>query len=132
MAVLIVLSVVLASCKSPGSEVYREDVCGRTPQVRDAILENLSGVRCAQVTLKQLGTITELDLQSKKLTELKAEDFDGLTNLETLDLGDNDLVSLPPGVFDKTPNLETLNISENGLEFYSLPQEILAVCVGCS
>ena len=148
LAILVVLAVgALASCKAPGPETSGENgfegnasggepsegetpeesafvnICGRTPQIRDVILENLPGVSCDQVTLKQLGTITiRLDLSSRGITALKAGDFDGLTNLKHLTFSHNGLSSLPPGVFDELVNLDQLTLRYNGLS--SLPPDV--------
>ena len=57
----------------------------RTPQIRDAIVAAVPGVNSANdVTAAHLAAITELNLQSKSITALKAGDFSGLTGLETL------------------------------------------------
>ena len=77
-------------------------ICGRTEQVRTAILARISGVtHCALVTDAHLAAITSvLDLESKNITALAAGDFDGLTALTGLALYDNSLSTLPAGVFD--------------------------------
>ena len=101
-------------------------ICGRTPQVQDAILEELArdrpGISCNEVTPEQLGTVKNLDMVQERTTELKADDFEGLTNLESIDLFANRLVSLPERIFNNTPNLKVLNLSENKL--VSLPEGI--------
>ena len=57
----------------------------RTAQVRTAIVAAVPGVDNAEdVTEAHLAAITELNLQSKSITALKAGDFSGLTGLETL------------------------------------------------
>ena len=57
----------------------------RTTQVRDAIVAAVPNVSDADdVTEAHLAAITELNLQSKSITALKAGDFSGLTGLETL------------------------------------------------
>ena len=92
-------------------------ICSRTPQVQDAILEELArdrpGIRCNEVTPEQLRTVKNLDMVQERVTELKAGDFEGLTNLESIDLFANRLVSLPDGIFDNTPDLKVLNLSDN-------------------
>ena len=97
-------------------------VCDRTPQVRDAIVEAVSGVSdCADVTAADLATITLIDLRHD-ITALKEDDFNGLTALETLWLVGNDLSSLPADIFDDLTALETLVLWNNGLR--SLPAGI--------
>ena len=92
-------------------------ICGRTEQVRTAILARISGVtHCALVTDAHLAAITSvLDLESKNITALAAGDFDGLTALTGLALYDNSLSTLPAGVFDALTALEILDLSANSL-----------------
>ena len=63
-------------------------ICGRTEEVRDEILDEISGVtHCANVTDAHLAAITgTLNLSFKGITALAAGDFDGLTALTSLDL----------------------------------------------
>ena len=98
-------------------------VCDRTPQVRDTIVAALPNVSdCADVTAADLASITDLTLISQNITALKADDFNGLTALETLYLNKNNLISLPDGIFDGLTALETLHLNNNGLT--SLPDGI--------
>ena len=92
-------------------------ICGRTEQVRTAILARISGVtHCALVTDAHLAAITgTLDLDSKGITALAAGDFDGLTALTTLDLQHNSLSTLPAGVFDELTALTGLDLQHNSL-----------------
>ena len=68
-------------------------VCGRTEQVRDEILDEISGVTdCADVTDAHLAAITgTLSLDREGITALAAGDFDGLTKLTQLQLQNNSL-----------------------------------------
>ena len=92
-------------------------ICGRTPQVRDAILSRLSDVsQCADVTGDHLASIDgRLHLEEKDITSLRAGDFDGLTELRTLSLWHNQIEELPSGVFDSLTALESLNLDHNRL-----------------
>ena len=92
-------------------------ICGRTEQVRDAIVARISGVvSCADVTDTQLAAITgTLNLNSDGITALAAGDFDGLTALMYAGSGDNSLSTLPAGVFDQLTALPDLNLSGNSL-----------------
>ncbi len=102
----------------PGTAIT--PVCDRTPQVRDAILDNISGISdCAQVTETHLVAILGLNLQNRNITALKAGDFDGLISLTTLWLQGNQLSSLPAGLFDHLDALTTLWLQGNQLS--SLP-----------
>ena len=102
----------------PGTAIT--PVCDRTPQVRDAILDNISGISdCAQVTETHLVAILGLNLQNRNITALKAGDFDGLISLTWLWLQGNQLSSLPAGLFDHLDALTTLWLQGNQLS--SLP-----------
>ena len=92
-------------------------ICGRTEEVRDAIVGEISGVtHCALVTDAHLAAITgTLDLESKNITALAAGDFDGLTALTTLNLFNTSLSTLPAGVFDGLTALDRLLLHGNSL-----------------
>ena len=94
-------------------------VCGRTEQVRDAIVDATGVSDCADVTTAQLAGVTDLDLSNAGIRSLQPDDFSGLTKLRSLDLYDNELSSLPAGVFSGLTALWTLSLSNN--EFSSLP-----------
>ena len=104
-------------------------ICGRTPRVRGAILDQLVGVEeCAEVTAEHLATVPRLDLGDDwlapryPLTVLKRGDFDGLSSLTRLDLSHNQLTALPKGIFDQLISLEGLDMAGNDLT--SLPTGI--------
>ena len=91
-------------------------ICGRTEQVRDAIVGEISGAAsCADVIDAHLAAITTLNLATEGLTALASGDFDGLTALTRLDLDDNSLSTLPAGVFDQLTALTTLRLFDNSL-----------------
>ncbi len=80
------------------------DVCARHPQVVEALEEEV-GERCSDISLAQLGRITELliypnagDIEDP-LEEIFYSDLEGLTGLEFLDLGGNELRDLPSNAF---------------------------------
>ena len=86
-------------------------VCGRTQQVRTAILDKSQASRnCANVTDAHLAAITGT-LSGNDITALAAGDFDGLTALTRLNLA-NSLSTLPAGVFDELTALTTLRLDE--------------------
>ena len=103
-------------------------ICGRTPQVRDAILGKLPGISdCAAVTNVDLNGITgRLDLNvqetGEEMTALQPGDFAGLTNLQILYLTDNSLETLPADIFEGLAALTTLQLENNGLK--ELPEDI--------
>lgn len=80
------------------------DVCARHPQVIEA-LESEVGERCSDISLAQLGGITELSIYPNAgdiedpLEEIFYSDLEGLTGLEFLDLGGNELRDLPSNAF---------------------------------
>ena len=103
-------------CRSPPPSV---SVCGRTIQVRQEILSQLSGsqpgITCDQVTSCQLRSIQTLDLESKHIAMLKVGDFDDLTSLQTLYLTNNPLTGLPNGIFHDLTNLQSIMFRKNSL-----------------
>ena len=109
-------------------------ICGRTPEVRDALLVRVrtinAGLSCDQVTTTHLGALTgTLSLSGRGIRALRPRDFTGLANVTALDLGGNELVSLPAGVFaglDDT--LTSLDLSDNDL--VSLPAGLFGPLTG--
>ena len=85
-------------------------ICGRTQEVRDAILSALPDITdCADVTYQHLAGITgEMDLQFAAIPALESGDFWGLKGLEVLYLGGNDFTTLPDDVFDGLIGLQAL------------------------
>ncbi len=96
-------------------------VCGRTPEVRAALLaavqaNDATAANCSQVTTAHLQALTgALNLGRKGIVELKSGDFANLTSLGTLYLNDNDLRTLPDGIFEGLASLSALNMSRNDL-----------------
>ncbi len=97
------------------------NICDRTVEVIDAILEKISGVNdCAAVTSGQLAAITgDLRLESKNISSLKDTDFNGLTSLTELYLSQNNLSTLPNGIFDELTSLTLLDLFGNDLSTLS-------------
>ena len=98
-------------------------VCGRTPQVRDKLLErvkaNDSNVStCSDVTTTHLEALTGfLDLDIKGIAVLKRGDFANLGGIAGLTLEDNDLTVLPAGVFEGLDDTLTyLYLHDNDLQ----------------
>ena len=96
-------------------------VCGRTPEVRIALLArvqaNNSDVEdCSQVTTAHLqALIGTLHLERKGISDLKSGTSPNLTRLGTLRLLGNDLGTLPEGLFQGLASLETLALDRNAL-----------------
>ena len=67
------------------AQAQTSGICDRTQQVQDEILSGLSAVSdCAAVTVADLATVTELVLEGKSITSLKADDFAGLTAVTSI------------------------------------------------
>ena len=91
-------------------------VCARTEQVRDEIVDTVSGVdACEDVTAAHLAGITQLDLISNNISSLQAGDFAGLSGLEILYIFNNKLTGLPTGIFSGLTDLTVLEMSINEL-----------------
>ena len=98
-------------------------VCGRTEQVRDAIVAAVSGVNgCADITEGHLAGIIQLLLVDKGIGALQAGDFAGLAELETLELRGNSLTTLPAGAFTGLTALQYLYLDGNSLA--ALPEGV--------
>ena len=67
------------------------NVCNRTAQVRDEIMDEAGVSACGYVTADHLAAITSLSLIDESISTLKAGDFAGLTSLEELYLSDNSI-----------------------------------------
>ena len=100
-------------------------VCERTPAVRDSIMAQLDVDNCADVTAEDLLKIESLTLYQAGLTELKEDDFSGLSSLIGLSLQDNQLSDLPDGIFDDLPALIYVALMQN--EFTTLPTALDAL-----
>lgn len=87
-----------------------QEVCNRTAQVQEEIVEAAKRCSCALVTYADLDAIGSLDLGREGIKGLKKGDFDSLVNLRFLYLQNNQLTTLPAGVFDGPTELEVLNL----------------------
>ena len=97
------------------------DVCGRTPQVREAIVSASGVSECADVTSAHLSAITKL---SFGVTSLQSGDFAGLNALVSLNLWDIQVSSLPGDVFSDLVALEDLRLGGSNLN--RLPVEVFS------
>ncbi len=91
------------------------DVCGRTEEVGDVLVDVTGNDDCSEVTGEQLAVVTSLDLSDYDITALQAGDFAGLGALTVLNLSANRLTELPANVFDDPSALTELNLSNNAL-----------------
>ena len=99
-------------------------ICDRTIQVQKALLAKAEKENCEQIRDQDLQAIVKLDLSNKNITQLKANDFSGLTSLQRLDLYNNKLASLPEGIFSGLTSLQWLFLYNN--ELASLPEGIFS------
>ena len=99
-------------------------ICGRTEQVRDALVELIpGGGDCAAVTAADLAAITDtLNLSGQNISALAAGDFAGLTGLIELYLNNNGLTTLPKDVFAGLTALKVLTLYYN--ELTTLPDGV--------
>ena len=88
-----------------------KDVCNRTAQVRDAIMDAAGVSACGDVTEDHLAAITRLSLSDESISTLKADDFSGLSALEDLSLKQNNLSNLGANTFSGLTALTSLNMS---------------------
>ena len=108
-----------------GRDPVDNGICGRTEQVRTAILALIVGIdTCGAVTDAHLAAITgKLNLARSSLSSLQAGDFSGLSNLTSLDLDNNELETLPTGILTELTSLQYLSIEFNQLR--GLPAGLL-------
>ena len=100
------------------------NVCGRTEQIRDALMKSAGVLECGEVTAEYWDTVTDLDLSNLGLSNLKPGDFAGLYRVQTLKLDGNDLTTLRAGVFAGLDHLQTLGLTDNRLT--TLPSGVFA------
>ena len=112
--------VALSFLASPSAAA--QGVCGRTPQVRDKLMEAAGVGNCAQVSSGHLARMRRLDLSGASLLALREDDLRGLTGLETLDLSRNRLWTLPEEVFRGLRALRVLRLEDNLIN--RLPEEV--------
>ena len=80
-------------------------ICDRTQQVQDAIVRAVGKASCSEVIDQDLRSLKELDLSYQGITDLKSNDFSGLSSLEWLYLSYNKLETLPATVFSDLSSL---------------------------
>ena len=100
------------------------NACGRTEQIRDALMKSAGVLECGEVTAEYWDTVTDLDLSNLGLSDLKPGDFAGLYRVQTLKLDGNDLTTLRAGVFAGLDHLQTLGLTDNRLT--TLPSGVFA------
>ena len=118
---VVVLAALLTATAQAQDATSTDGICGRTEQVRTALLAQIPGVdTCGAVTDAHLAAITgKLDLSGTSLPSLQAGDFDGLTGLTKLYMSRTGLETLPAGVFSDLTSLKNLLLESN--ELVTLP-----------
>ena len=106
-------------------------VCGRTPEIRDALVAATGRGDCSEVTDDDLAGVRSL--LTGRLSELREDDLQGLVNLTWLGLCRDrhdaylprgSLSTVPDRLFAHTPNLEHLSI--NGCSISELPADVFS------
>ena len=98
-------------------DVPAVDVCERTPEVRDIIIEGIAGITtCTEVSVIHLQGITFLSVFGESnLSSLQEDDFDNLSKLKDLYLENNSLSSLPANIFNNLSSVTTIALNGNSL-----------------
>ena len=98
--------------KVDGTQTASTDgVCGRTAQVRDFIVREVSAASdCSQVTDAHLAAITSV-FEVDELTSLKLGDLAGLSGVTHLAFTGVDIETLPVGLFDGLGSLQVLSVA---------------------
>ena len=91
------------------------EVCERTPQVKDQLVQATEISTCGEITMADLSRVRHLDLRNSDIDTLQVHDFSGLSSLEYLWLRDNHLTGLPKDVFRGLNNLIDLTLQRNSL-----------------
>lgn len=92
-------------------------VCQRTPAVAK-FLEQTTRKTCENITAEDLLAVKRVAVQNARVTEFKADDFSGLTNLEILNIRSNPYLLLPEGLLKDLVHLKTLVIISTSLTHY--------------
>ena len=85
-------------------EVDTGNICGRTPEIQQRLIEMLQITSCREITGEELVRVRKLELGRMPLT---VGDLDGFINLTSLSLSAEDA---PAGLFDDLVSLEKLEL----------------------
>ena len=120
-----ILAAMLALALATSAFGQTVNICDRTPQVRDAILNalGLPADGCANVDSGALAQVTSL---KTKPAALQAGDFAGLTSLQELNLYSRGLTTLPDGLFAGLTSLQELTWRDPRGELTTLPPGVFA------
>ena len=101
------------------TESQRPGICGRTPEVQRAIIQNLEISSCRIITADELYRIRRLDID---VIELFPGDFADLPNVDRLELGLRAPDILQPGIFTGLSGLLTLRVDADRSSSFVLEQ----------
>ena len=118
-ATMVVVALLVLTIESVSGQTTVVDICDRTPEVQDAIL-NETGGTCATVTATQLASITRLaystGITGYSSASIVSSDFAGLTGLTVLRIINSPmLTTVPANAFSEVSNLETLDLWRNAI-----------------
>ena len=102
------------------------EVCGRTPQIRDAIVGAAPVSACGDVTAAHLAAITALTETGGDIPALKSGDFAGLSAMTELIVSENFIATLPADIFAGLSQLEELHLAESSFAGGTLPQGVFS------
>ena len=89
------------------------NVCDRTAQVRDEIVDESSASECTSVG--DLATIRALNMARQGISALQVGDFAGMPMLRTINVFGNRLEAIDANVFAGLTALRTLNLASNNI-----------------
>ena len=92
------------------------NVCGRTAQVRDSIVNQSTASECTSITDLDTFISFTRTLNRRNISSLQSGDFAGMSSFAGVLLQDNQLTTLPADIFADLPALQTVNLSNNNIE----------------
>ena len=109
--------------RSAEAQTTDTGICQRTEAVRDAIVDAIpDAASCSQVTTAQLAQVTgHLDLSELDIAEIRIEDLNGLSALESIDLSGNSLTYLSLDTFDQLTSVRGIDASDNDINYVGMP-----------
>jgi Leucine rich repeat len=99
------------------------DICDRTQQIQDFIVQDRGKASCSDVNDADLLQVTAIRVPNTGITSIKVGDFAGLTNVQTLNLKRNQISEIPVGVFDDLVNVKVVVLLGNNI--HSLPDDFM-------
>ena len=122
--------ITLEGASSTPVTLFETTVCARSQKVRVGIFNATQETPCALNTPAQLEGINSLDLSGSSISTLRADDFEGFTNLISLDLRDNSLSVFPSESIAPLTSLTSLDLSGNPDAPFAIPYEVVEISKG--